>query len=88
MIVNVNPRRPYHITRTGDIFSVGKDDLLFSDQLLKTTFRIGGIIWDILRFHPSNLLDDAFHTMTEGQELDFYQKVLRPWMPVRDVQAF
>ena len=49
LIINPDPTKLLKIVRSGDIFQLAKNELIFGDSLLMMTFRISTIILDILR---------------------------------------
>ena len=49
LIVNPDPTKLLKVVRSGDIFQLAKNELIFGDSLLMMTFRISTNILDILR---------------------------------------
>ena len=49
LIINPDPTKMLKVVRSGDIFQLAKNELIFADSLLMMTFRISTIILDILR---------------------------------------
>ena len=49
LIINPDPTKMLKIVKTGDIYQLARNELIFADSLLMMTFRISTIIFDILR---------------------------------------